>query len=113
MVMIPCPVCNYLLSELPEDYDYCPCCGTQFGYHDAGRTYASLRQAWVSRGMPWWSPVRQAPDGWNAQRQLLKSPPPDNTLSYRLTRGLLTTRKPANSSQIQSLRFSVQIPRRA
>ncbi len=110
MVIIPCPVCNYRLSEPPEDFDYCPCCGTQFGYHDVGRTYASIREAWINRGMPWWSPVRQAPKGWSPHLQLLQSPLPDNRSPHQFAPGLSTTGKHADSHASQGLRLSEQIP---
>lgn len=49
-----CPVCGYL-GCLIEDWHICPCCGTEFGYDDAGRTHAELRRRWIDGGMKWWS----------------------------------------------------------
>ena len=110
MVIILCPVCNYRLSEPLEDFDYCPCCGTQFAYHDVGRSYASLQEVWIKRGMPWWSPVRPAPMGWNPYLQLLQSPSPGNRSPHQVAPGLLAAIKPADTNAPQGLRFSEQIP---
>ena len=71
MKTILCPVCNYPLDEPAEDFNYCPCCGTQFGYHDVGHTYQQLREGWIQRGMQWWSPVRKPPEHWDPKAQLL------------------------------------------
>lgn len=63
-----CPVCGLDLDWPPLDYDICPCCGTEFGYSDSGRSHAELRQIWIAGGMKWfdtsyhvvnWSPVEQ------------------------------------------------------
>jgi hypothetical protein len=71
-----CPVCGYSdLDEPPYDkygcasFDICPCCGTEFGYHDATRSHAQLRQDWVTRGAPWFSTMPPPPD-WSALEQL-------------------------------------------
>lgn len=66
----PCPVCGYLLSEPACDYNICPSCGTEFEYHDAGRSHAELRQAWIARGAPWSSRHVAPPLNWNPLRQL-------------------------------------------
>jgi hypothetical protein len=71
--MFTCPVCGW--DRIEEDpmgrtFEICPCCGTEYGYQDAGRTHAELRQDWIEDGMAWWSCVRAAPDGWNPQEQL-------------------------------------------
>lgn len=65
-----CPVCNYSMDDPPRDWNYCPCCGTQFDYHDIGTTHEELRQDWIKGGMKWWSPVRDAPSGWNPAAQV-------------------------------------------
>ena len=74
MTLLPCPVCNFLLSEPPEDFTFCPSCGTHFGYHDVGRTYDQIRERWFANGMKWWSPVRPKPKDWNAITQLSAGP---------------------------------------
>ena len=68
-----CPVCGYSLDEIPADHNICPCCGTEFGYHDAGRTHDCLRSVWIQQGAQWWSPVDQPPDGWAPLTQLLRA----------------------------------------
>ncbi len=77
-----CPVCGLLLDDptwaegLPS-FEICPCCGTQYGYDDccggdaAARPawYRQARQAWVARGMRWWSSGKP-PNRWDAVSQL-------------------------------------------
>jgi len=70
--MHDCPVCGYAMEDIPADYNICPCCGTEFGYNDAGISHAELREEWVKRGALWWSPVDPPPPGWNAAEQLKK-----------------------------------------
>ena len=36
-----------LTDEPPADFNTWPCCGTEFNYHDAGRTFAELRRRWL------------------------------------------------------------------
>jgi predicted amidophosphoribosyltransferase len=68
-----CPVCGYWLEDPPTRHRICPCCGTEFGYHDSGGTYDDIRKAWVATGARWWSPVDRQPVGWNAVTQLLNA----------------------------------------
>ena len=72
-----CPVCGY--PELGEpaydgfgdpSFDICDCCGTQFGYEDAGRSHEFLRDEWIAKGMPWWNSAKEAPLGWDPVQQL-------------------------------------------
>jgi hypothetical protein len=65
-----CPVCGYQMSWPPSDFNICPCCATEFGYDDAGRTYEDLRNEWIKGGMAWWSPCNVQPSGWDPERQL-------------------------------------------
>jgi hypothetical protein len=67
-----CPVCGYLMRYPPVDFHICPSCGTEFGYEDAGRSYAELRAEWLRSGARWWSPVDSKPDGWDPYLQLDK-----------------------------------------
>ncbi len=69
----PCPVCGYYMEDPPRDYNICPSCGTEFGYHDAGRTHEELRNIWIKSGAEWWSPVDRKPERWNAYIQLLRA----------------------------------------
>ena len=68
-----CPVCGYTMDDPPRDYNICPSCGTEFGYHDSGRTYEELRWTWLNAGAEWWSPVDEKPPGWNPYQQLFKA----------------------------------------
>jgi transcription elongation factor Elf1 len=70
-----CPVCGFPgLEEPPYDdtgaatFGICPCCGVEFGYDDAKRSHAELREQWIKAGMKW----RQdkPPTGWDAKAQL-------------------------------------------
>ena len=51
-----CPVCSFGdATSAPYDADawyqeICPCCGTQFGYDDATRPHAVLRENWIAAG---------------------------------------------------------------
>lgn len=60
-----CPVCYYEeLSDPPQNYMICPCCATEFGNDDVGKTHKELREAWLATGAPWFSRVTPAPEGW-------------------------------------------------
>ena len=68
-----CPVCFFAdanLSDPPEPYYICPCCGTEFGLHDEFKTHEQLRAEWIRNGMTWFSHNEQPPAGWSATRQL-------------------------------------------
>jgi hypothetical protein len=72
-----CPVCFYKdLPYPPTDYEICPSCGTEFEYHDARRSHASLRKDWVSNGARWHSGVVHSPVGWNPYLQLIEGGDP-------------------------------------
>jgi|SRR5579863_1561197 len=81
-----CPVCAYTLSYPPEDFNICPCCGTEFGYDDTTFTYRELRNKWLATGAKWFSPVDNPPFGWNPFVQLILAdyefdvPLPENAL---------------------------------
>lgn len=84
--MYLCPVCRFSLDfepwrgDLPSD-EICPCCGTQFGYHDfaGGKVenrpakHAELRHNWIKSGKPWIGASEEKPPTWDPQRQLLDS----------------------------------------
>lgn len=72
-----CPVCGYPnLSEPPYDdygcstFSICPCCGTEFGYDDSGKSYTELRRIWICNGMSWWGKSTLPPDNWDPEIQL-------------------------------------------
>jgi hypothetical protein len=58
------------MSSPPRDYSICPCCGTEFGYHDAIRSHEELRNEWIRSGARWHSSIVAAPLGWNWIEQL-------------------------------------------
>jgi len=65
-----CPVCFYpQMLDPPEDYNICPCCGTEFGNDDAEASHSELRRRWVSDGARWFFEI--PPPGWNPFVQLL------------------------------------------
>lgn len=69
-----CPVCGYdALEDEPADYNICPCCGTEFGYHDFGRSHGELRALWIARGAQWHSRYTQPPTGWSPYNQLTRA----------------------------------------
>ena len=51
-----------------ENYNICPCCGTEFENDDEECTHAQLREEWVSGGVHWF--FRQPPPLWNPWTQL-------------------------------------------
>ena len=64
-----CPVCYFPNMQYPaEDYNICPCCGTEFGNHDDDYSLSELRDMWIARGCPWF--FENPPIGWNASLQL-------------------------------------------
>ena len=66
-----CPVCLYTkLPYPPNNYNICPCCGTEFGNDDALLTHAELRYRWIDSGAKWNSRVVLPPPGWDAVGQL-------------------------------------------
>jgi hypothetical protein len=70
-----CPVCYFVMSNVYDADEICPCCGTQFGHDDSAETEAQramvraeLRLSWIERGQPfWYAPLR--PSGWNPAAQ--------------------------------------------
>jgi hypothetical protein len=67
-----CPICFYdNLPRPPVAFTICPSCGTEFGYEDATRSHADLRQQWVVRGLHWFSQGTPHPDNWNPWVQLM------------------------------------------
>ncbi|MCB1224187.1 MAG: hypothetical protein KDK99_00120 [Verrucomicrobiales bacterium] len=79
-----CPVCGYPhLREEPRhrdgggSYEICPACGFQFGVDDDDRgvDFASWRQNWVGRGMPWSSRGIPQPQDWDPAALIATLPP--------------------------------------
>lgn len=68
--MFTCPVCFYPgLTEAPQDYNICDCCGTEFDNDDSIRSHEELRQEWIENGAPWFFGDR--PLIWNPFMQLM------------------------------------------
>lgn len=66
-----CPVCGYsAMPDPPKDFNICPCCGTEFEYHDARRSHEELRQEWLRQGARWFSEATPPPEWWDPYRQL-------------------------------------------
>jgi hypothetical protein len=65
-----CPVCGYLMEDPPTDYNICPSCGTEFGYHDVNSSIAELRANWLRTGPQWWSTTDPCPLNWDPYIQL-------------------------------------------
>jgi hypothetical protein len=69
-----CPVCGFGRLPRPlEDFDICPCCGTEFGYDDCTISHEELRRRWIKAGANWWSETTQPPTEWNPIIQLLEA----------------------------------------
>jgi hypothetical protein len=66
--MFTCPVCFFEgMTEPPQDYNICECCGTEFGNDDEDRTYEELREQWRASGAKWF--FGEPPLGWNPWKQ--------------------------------------------
>lgn len=65
-----CPVCGFGMDEPPANYNICPCCGTEFGYHDRNASIVQLRANWIRDGLRWWSPVDSVPENWDPSIQV-------------------------------------------
>lgn len=66
--MYTCPICYFDgMTEPPQDYNICECCGTEFGNDDDNRSHEELRTEWLRSGAPWF--FGEPPIGWNPWRQ--------------------------------------------
>lgn len=75
-----CPVCGYPeMSEPAYDeykcptYYICPSCGTEFGYHDATKSFDDLRYQWIASGAKWSDVNETAPVNWSPYKQMAKA----------------------------------------
>ena len=68
-----CPVCGYGMQDAPRDNNICASCGTEFGYHDSGRTFAQIRKEWIKGGVPWSDSHTLPPIDWNPYIQMLNA----------------------------------------
>ena len=75
-----CP--DYLPEDWPwgadgmtSSFEYCPCCGVQFGYQDSLLTgVRRCRLQWQEQGMPWSEPGEKPPE-WQPVTQMAAIPP--------------------------------------
>ncbi len=67
--MFTCPVCYFKNMPYPaQEYNICPCCGTEFENDDEYCSHTQLRANWIARGAKWF--FRQPPPMWNPWQQL-------------------------------------------
>jgi hypothetical protein len=89
-----CPVCGFLLSYPPEDFNICPSCGVEFGAETSVYSIAELRNNWLNRGANWSSLVTPRPKGWDVLtqlRNLFPAPVPLLTTATTVTVWVLTS----------------------
>lgn len=77
--MFACPVCGFdELTEPPYDvygcasFDICPCCGTEFGNDDFGKSHEVLRENWINSGMKWHNRATSMPANYDPHSHLVK-----------------------------------------
>jgi hypothetical protein len=76
-----CRVCGLRLDDPPWGFDgktplfeYCPCCGVEFGYQDATPIGArKYREGWLSGGAAWDQPTEKLVR-WDPAEQLRHVP---------------------------------------
>ena len=79
-----CLVCGLDLAGLDDlpwgadgdspTYNFCPCCGVEFGYGDATIESAKRwRETWLAGGCEWFRPSER-PNDWDASGQLAGLP---------------------------------------
>jgi hypothetical protein len=76
-VMMRCRVCGLLQADPPwgmdgkcPTYDFCACCGVEFGYGDASpAAILNWRNQWLAQGARWDEPEKKPAD-WDLQEQL-------------------------------------------
>jgi hypothetical protein len=77
-----CRVCGWQLDEPPwgadgrtPTFDYCSCCGVEFGYQDANADGARrFRRSWLATGGEF-AEKDVAPPDWDRDAQLTRLPP--------------------------------------
>lgn len=69
-----CPVCFYPeMTEPPQDFNICPCCGVEFENDDYDTSHAELRQQWLHAGAPWFSSVRKSSEAWQQELERVRA----------------------------------------
>jgi hypothetical protein len=72
--MFTCSVCFFdQMPDPPQDYNICPCCGTEFGNDDQDKTHEQLRIEWIASGAKWF--YGDPPPDWNVLAQLTERKP--------------------------------------
>jgi hypothetical protein len=56
------------MPDPPQDYNICPCCGTEFGNDDIEYSFEQLRYQWIANGARWF--FGAPPYRWSAGAQL-------------------------------------------
>lgn len=96
-----CPVCAFgRLPFPPRNYHICPCCGTEFGNDDVGRSYSELRHDWITSGALWF--FGPSPLGWNPWMQLLNGGYWIDVPRW----GLVVNESPSSTMSAQRVRFA-------
>jgi hypothetical protein len=76
-----CRICGHKQSEAPwgtdgrtPTFDYCPCCGVEFGYQDCNlKAVRAFRENWLKKGAVWSEPEKLIKP-WNLAEQLKNIP---------------------------------------
>jgi hypothetical protein len=94
-----CPVCGFdQMPFPPEDNNICSCCGTEFGYHDRGRSHHEVRKMWVSKGCRWFSATMTPPADWNPYVQMLGAGLVDVTIGVSGDLKISTDKRPISTT---------------
>jgi len=76
-----CRICGLKQPDLPwgvdentPTFDYCYCCGVEFGYQDSNiDAIRKYRTKWIREGAVWNEP-EQRPSNWSLEEQLKDIP---------------------------------------
>jgi hypothetical protein len=76
-----CRVCGYFNETAPwglsgqiPTYEFCPCCGVEFGNQDYTReSTREYRDTWLAKGALWDEP-KERPADWDLNQQLRNVP---------------------------------------
>ena len=76
-----CRICGLYIEDKPwgEDgncptYEYCPCCGVEFGYQDYTIESAiNYRKQWIANGSKW-ADLKEKPENWSLEEQISHIP---------------------------------------
>ena len=76
-----CRICGLYCDSPPwgddgisPSFDYCPCCGVEFGYQDCNlKSIQVFRDKWLKNGANWKEPEAK-PSAWSLQTQMKNIP---------------------------------------